>query len=303
MTPGSRAPILGTMPRTDVSRPVHGRHRQPRGATGRFRPHGPTRRHGDSEVHPVALDTDRRPVDAGTAGHVLRRSRGGLTVEQRETAALLYAGSSSLLTGTAALRHYGMRYLPEDPRVDPIHVLIEHPRSRASRGFATDRTHVAAPRPRSAASNRPLAPLPRALFDSARHVQDRRATRAVTSRGAPGRSAHSRPARDGARAGQRRWTALMRDVLAEFLAGSASAPEAEFRQAWESRDLPTLLWNPTLYAADGTRIARIDGYDAETGMAVEMESREYHSGLRWADATGSPSPHSVVRRRRRAGRP
>ena len=75
---------------------------------------------------------------------------GGMpTRQQREMAALLYAGPDALLTGTSALRHHGVRALglqdvSDDvaERPEPVHVLIPHQRRRLSTGYVrVERTH------------------------------------------------------------------------------------------------------------------------------------------------------------------
>ena len=89
----------------------------------------------------------------------------------------------------------------------------------------------------------------------------------------------------------------MRQVLREHRAGVASAPEAEFRAAWEARGLPPMHWNSTLRTPSGLFVARTDGYDEEVGLAVEMDSREHHSGARYAETVARHrrlASHGVV---------
>lgn len=205
-----------------------------------------------------------------------------LTPRRRESAALLYAGRPALLTGSAAVRAYGLRYLPDDPASAPVHVLIEHHRTRASRGFARVERTLRFP-PAIERGGRPLAPLPRALFDTARHCQDLRATRAMLLEALTQNRTSPAQLEREIRAGQRRWTAILRQVVREHRAGIASAPEAEFRAVWEARGLPPMHWNGALLTPSGRFIARPDCYDEEVGMAVENDSREYHSGPRYAE--------------------
>lgn len=204
-----------------------------------------------------------------------------LAVGDRETAALLYAGHPHILTGSAALRHYGLRYVPEDPALAPIHVLIPHTSNRASRGFARIERTRRLPEP-VPLHGLPMAPLPRALFDATRFVHDQERTRAVLLEALQANRVEPGQLEEEFRLGQRKWTALARAAVREFRTGSASAPEAEFREGWESRGFPLLLWNASLHTPDGVHIATTDGFDPATGMAVEIESREFHSGSRWA---------------------
>jgi hypothetical protein len=56
-----------------------------------------------------------------------------------------------------------------------------------------------------------------------------------------------------------------------------SAPEAEAHDILTEAGLVDFVWNADLFAPDGTFIARPDAYDPTVGLALEVESREYHS--------------------------
>src|SRR5690348_12422445 len=56
---------------------------------------------------------------------------GPAAVDQREMAALLYAGPHSVLTGTAALRRFGLA----DPRTDAVDVLVPANSQKRDAGF------------------------------------------------------------------------------------------------------------------------------------------------------------------------
>jgi hypothetical protein len=73
-------------------------------------------------------------------------------------------------------------------------------------------------------------------------------------------------------------TALVRRALTEVLEGIRSAPEAELRAlTLTSRILPTILWNPSLSTLDGTVLPTPDGWLPDAGVALEVDSREYHA--------------------------
>jgi hypothetical protein len=86
------------------------------------------------------------------------------TFEQKEMAALLYAGPESLVTGRAALVHHGIG-IPVPP--DVIDVLLPAQRQRVDANFV--RLHRTARLPASAVLAGPvrLAPPPRAVADTA----------------------------------------------------------------------------------------------------------------------------------------
>jgi hypothetical protein len=81
------------------------------------------------------------------------------------------------------------------------------------------------------------------------------------------------------RAGRSR-TAIVRRVFAELVAGVRSSPEAEPRELiGTSKVLPRLLWNPRLFGPDGQRLPTPDGWIPDVGIALEVDSREFHSIL------------------------
>jgi len=71
--------------------------------------------------------------------------------------------------------------------------------------------------------------------------------------------------------------ALKRDLaLADVADGIRSAAEADLKDLLVKARLPLPLFNPSLYAADGTFIARPDGWWPELGIAIEVDSLEWH---------------------------
>jgi hypothetical protein len=185
-----------------------------------------------------------------------------------------------MLTGASALRHHGLRYLPEEPA---IHVLISHDRHRKSAGFVSIERTRTLPRP-VPINQLDVAPVARAVVDAARRVTTNRTTRAFTLEAVQRGFASPGAVDDELRSAQRRGTALIREVIAEAKAGVRSAPDAELRQAVMSTDLPAPLWNPGVFLPNGEFLAQPDGLIEESMVAMEMDSREHHSeGDDWAD--------------------
>jgi hypothetical protein len=91
------------------------------------------------------------------------------TTDQRDMAALLYTGSGGLITGPAALRRCGIRA----PQTSLVDVLIPAAKQRKSAGFV--RIHATTRMPEQVLTAGPLrlAPLARAVADTARPVQPR----------------------------------------------------------------------------------------------------------------------------------
>ena len=68
----------------------------------------------------------------------------------------------------------------------------------------------------------------------------------------------------------------VRAAAAELLAGVRSVAEARARDTLTATDLPTPLWNARLYTPDGTFLASPDAYWPDEGVALEIDSAEYH---------------------------
>jgi hypothetical protein len=77
------------------------------------------------------------------------------------------------------------------------------------------------------------------------------------------------------RAGPRRDTALVRRVLAEVAAGIRSGPEGDLSDLIIRHGLPAPLFNPRLYL-NGVFLACPDAWWQEAGVAVEVDSKEWH---------------------------
>ena len=101
------------------------------------------------------------------------------------------------------------------------------------------------------------APLARAVVDASRRCTERRTVRALASEVVQSGRASAAELADELAVSQRRGSALLRDAVL----------------AW---GLPEPLWNPTLATRDGRTVFVPDGYYPEAGVALEMNSHEYH---------------------------
>ncbi|MFF4581752.1 hypothetical protein ACFY15_25695 [Streptomyces sp. NPDC001373] len=68
----------------------------------------------------------------------------------------------------------------------------------------------------------------------------------------------------------------IRAAAGELLAGVRSIAEARARDVLTGTDLRTPLWNARLYTPDGTFLASPDAYWPDEGVALEIDSAEYH---------------------------
>ncbi|HSN06836.1 MAG TPA: hypothetical protein VLV82_05765 [Candidatus Angelobacter sp.] len=204
--------------------------------------------------------------------------------QQREVAALLYAGEGSMLTGLTALRHYGIRAVrlqevaddrPERP--EPVHVLIPHDRRRLSTGYVRiERTHRLPPDP-VRRDGLDLARLPRAVGDAAR--RSRRATdvEALVSEVVQRRLVTVSELVIELASGSRRGGALFRDAVGAVAGGARSAPEADLARLLESARVPHVLYNATLVTGSGRYVATCDAWLDDVGLAIEVDSAAHHA--------------------------
>ncbi|MBV9206497.1 MAG: hypothetical protein JO037_14165 [Actinobacteria bacterium] len=191
---------------------------------------------------------------------------------QKEMAALLYAGTGSLITGPVALMHYSIR---SGAGLDTIDVLVPTGRQRHSTGFA--RLHRTARMPVRSASIGPvrLALVSRAVADTVRQLTSLRDVRAVVAESVQlGRCTVGQLAEELC-SGPIRGSAKFRSVLAEVAEGIRSTAEGDLRDLIKAARLPMPLFNASLYDGD-TFLGKPDAWWPDAGVAGEVDSREWH---------------------------
>jgi very-short-patch-repair endonuclease len=193
------------------------------------------------------------------------------TMVQREVAALLYAGSGSVITGAAALRHQGLRA----PGTDKITVLIPAGRTIKSVSFVqVQRTTRMPPVFLTDGPVRVALP-PRAAADAARNLTGLRDVRAVIADAVQKNQCPAFLLAEELASGPTSGSALPRRVLAEISEGIRSVAEAEFRDLIRRARLPRPLFNASIYA--GQRfLATVDAWWPDAGVVAEVDSREWH---------------------------
>jgi len=191
---------------------------------------------------------------------------------QQEMAALLHAGPGSLITGPAALRchHIGTA----EP--DLIDVLVPATRQRYDAGFV--RLHRTARMPERIWERGPIRYVPpaRAVADTARGLTSLRDVRAVVASAVQRRACQVRDLVAELAAGPATGSALFRMALADVADGIRSTAEADLKDLLVKAKIPMPLFNPALYDKDGTFIARPDAWWPDLGVAIEVDSREWH---------------------------
>jgi hypothetical protein len=194
------------------------------------------------------------------------------SLSQKEMAALLYAGPGSLVTGPVALLHYSIR---SGPVVDVIDVLVPAARQRLSTGFT--RLHRTTQMPARAASSGSvrLAPVPRAVADTARQLTDLRDVRAVVADAVQLGRCTVRQLAEELRNGPVKGSAMFRSVLSEVTDGIRSTAEGDLRDLILKTGLPMPLFNPSLYDGD-LFLGKPDAWWPDAGVAGEVDSRAWH---------------------------
>jgi hypothetical protein len=196
---------------------------------------------------------------------------GTVTNEQRDLAALLYAGPGSLLTGPAALRLWGVRA----PSTSIIDVLIPAAKQRKNAGFARIHPTIRMPDTVLTAGPRRFVPLPRAVGDTARALGRLADVRALVA--AVVQQGKCTPVELAAELeeGPIQGSARLRIAIGDVYAGTRSGPEADLNDLIRRAKLPTPEFNPRLYA-DDEFIASPDAWWTDAGVAAEVDSHEYH---------------------------
>jgi hypothetical protein len=206
---------------------------------------------------------------------------GAVTQDQREMAALLYAGPVSLITGPVAMRRHHLR----SPGPDVVDVLIPWKCRRQSVAFV--RVHRTRRLPERIFVTRRIrfAKPPRAVADAARFLTRFDDVRAVVCEAVQRRACTAAELAQELRAGPAEGSALFRQALAEIGEGVRSVAEGDFRALIMRSGLPSPMFNAQLFDADGMFIATVDAWWQEAGVAAEVDSRAYHLAAEDQDRT------------------
>jgi hypothetical protein len=209
-------------------------------------------------------------------GHPTRR--------QREVAGLLYAGDPTLITGLGALRQSGFRAMrlqetsdDEAERPEPVHLLIPHHRRRVSTGYVrVERTHRF-PDSHVVAAGLSYAPLPRAIGDATRRLRVGADALAIVSEAVQRRLVTIAELELELDEGSRRGSAVFRDAVRAVSGGARSAPEGDLARLFDAAGIRGVLYNAVLLTPSGALIATPDAWLDDIGLAIEVDSREYHA--------------------------
>jgi hypothetical protein len=206
---------------------------------------------------------------------------GTVTRDQREMAALLYAGPRSLLTGSAAVRRH--RLSPPGP--DVVDVLIPWSVKRQSVAFVRVHRTRRMPERRYVTGRIRFTKPPRAVADAARGLTRFDDVRHVVCAAVQQRACTVAELIEELRAGPTVGATLFRAALAEIGDGVRSVAEGDLRALILNSDLPRPMFNARLFDANGVFIAAVDDWWPEAGVGSEVDSRAYHLSAEDQDRT------------------
>jgi len=168
------------------------------------------------------------------------------------------------------MRWYGVR-----ASSDSIDLLVPANRAPRSAGFVV--IHRTTKLPQFVCSSGPVryALAARAVADAARLMHDLREVRAVVAGAVQRGQCTVEQLEVELKDGPRNGSALLRTVLAEVGIGVRSAPEGDLLDLIKRGRLPMPMMNPRVLVGKEL-IARPDAWWPEYGVAVEVDSKEWH---------------------------
>lgn len=206
---------------------------------------------------------------------------GTVAQEQREMAALLYAGPGAVITGAAAVRRHRLLCAG----LNEVDVLVPVRNRRQSCGFVRIQHTTRMPRNVWSTGSLWFAPPYRAVADAARGMKSFEDVQAVVCEAVQrGRCTLGKLVEElnaGPTAGSR-W---FREALAEVSAGIRSAAERDLKQLIDRSNLEKPMYNPRLYTIDGLFLGIPDAWWQRAGVGAEVDSRQYHLSAQDHEAT------------------
>jgi hypothetical protein len=192
---------------------------------------------------------------------------------QKLVAAQLYGGAGAVITGPAALECHRIWR----PDTDIIDLLIAAALKRRDYAFVRVRRTTRMPDRIWRQGPLQFALAPRAVADTVVAMDDLRSIRQVVSSSVQrGRCTVSElmvQLSQGPTIG----SALFREALSDVVDGIRSTAEADLKDLIKGSGLEMPLFNPEVWDGD-TLVAIPDAWWPECGVAVEIDSREYHLG-------------------------
>jgi len=193
------------------------------------------------------------------------------TLRQTEIAALRYAGPHSVITGIAALHRHGVRV----PASNAMTVLVPRGRVREDRSFVRVWPTTRWPEYVCVDGVVDFVMVARGITDAARELGSFRDVQAVMANAVQRRLCKIDVLTREVAQVPVRYSGWLRRALAEVADGVRSVAEADLRSLIRAAGLPAPVFNARLYAGR-TLLAVADAWWPDAGVAVEVDSREWH---------------------------
>jgi hypothetical protein len=168
---------------------------------------------------------------------------GAVTADQRDVAALLYAGHRSVITGHAALRRHGLGAAPPDV----VDILTPVAADRRSSGFARLQRTRRMPGQVCVTGEIRFALVPRAVADAARAMTSLRDVTDLVAGVVQRRHCPLSLLARELEEGPTRGSALLRHAMEQVADGIRSVAEGDFRTLLKRARLPMPMFNARLY--------------------------------------------------------
>lgn len=207
---------------------------------------------------------------------VFASHRGPLDAETRLAAAALWAGPHAVLTASLALHRHGFEQADTEEAIFLVPVTA---RGRQDGRVRTVRTSRAV-RVALHLGCVMVASIERSLVDLANlEAIPADDLKALTLSALQRRRTTCERLEGELDVAPRKGTAPVRRAAEVFARGAWSMPEAAFGDlVAQAPELPTMLQNVTLRTPEGEVLGTPDGFFPEAGVAVQVHSREFHSG-------------------------
>jgi hypothetical protein len=208
---------------------------------------------------------------------------------QEHMAAMLYGGPNGIITGPAALPCHRIRA----PQSEFVDVLVPITCQRRDAGHVHLHRTVRMPEQVRDFGGIRYALAARAVGDTVRGLRDLRDVRDVIADAVQRNKCELQDLIDELNAGPIRQSGLFREALGEVAGGIRSVAEGDLRVLLVKSGLSMPLFNAEVWAGDEF-VARPDAWYPEFGIAIEVDSTEWHT---------SPKDHQQdVQRQTRMGK-
>lgn len=204
---------------------------------------------------------------------------------QQQSAALLYGGEESALTGGAAVHRYGFERVGSD-----VHILVPSTMRRASTSFVRVERTTRMPDVQRRGELR-VVPLPRALADAARSMHSSSSCINLFAQAIQRGSVELDDLVRELAEGPRQYGAIARMAVRDLADDAHSVAEARAQKLYATTDLPKMVHNRPVHGPDGELICIPDGWIDLVGLGWQIDSLAHHL---------SPADHAATMAKRAA---